>query len=161
MLAVLEFSGAHPAEHVEILLDGSIAIRALTARLGERAAIFADLIGCQAVDVGLALRDELLGPLIELLEIVGRMVQVFRPVEAEPPDVAHDLVDVLLRLLDGVGVVEPQVAVSAEFLRDAEVDADRLRVTDMQPAVRLWRKPRDRRAARVYLTRRPARPSRG
>ena len=91
--------------------------------------------------------DELLGPLIELLEVIGRVIEVLAPVEAEPSDVALDLVDVLLRLLHRVRVVEAEIAVAAELLRDAEVDADRLGVADVQPAVRLGRKPRDDGAA--------------
>ena len=104
---------------------------------------------------------ELLGPLIELLEIVGRVVQVLAPVEAEPPDVALDLVDVLLRFLDGVRVVEAQIAPAAELLRDAEIDADRLGVADVQAAVRLRGESRDDRARRVCRTPRPARRSPG
>ena len=144
--AVLELARAHAAEQIEVLVDRAIAIRALAAGLGERAAILAHLVGRQAVDVRLAVADELLGPLIELLEIVGRVIEVLAPVEAEPADVALDLVDVLLRFLDRVRVVEAEIAVPAELLRDAEVDADRLGVADVQAAVRLRRKPRDDRA---------------
>ena len=141
--AVRELAGAHAPEQVEIFLDGSIAIRALAARLGERAAVLAHLVGGQAVDVGLARLDELLGPLVELLEVVGRVKQVLAPVEAEPADVPHDLVGVLLRLFHRVGVVEAQVAAAAEFLRDAEIDADGFGVADVQAAVRLRRKAGD------------------
>ena len=65
------------------------------------------------------------------------------PVEAEPADIALDRVDVLLLFLRRVGVVEAQVAVAAEFLRDAEIQADRLRVADVQIAVGLGREARD------------------
>ena len=85
--------------------------------LGERAAVLADLLGRQVVDVGLAGLDQLDGPLVELLEVVGGEVQVLAPVEAEPAHVLLDGVDVLLLLLDGVGVVEAQVAAAAELLR--------------------------------------------
>ena len=39
----------------------------------------------------------------------------------------------------GIGVVHPDVANAAEFVRDAEVQADRFGVADMQIAVRLRR----------------------
>ena len=52
--AVGELAGAHPREQIEVLLDRPIAVRAVAARLGQRAAIGADLVGVQAVDVGLA-----------------------------------------------------------------------------------------------------------
>ena len=44
--------------------------------------------------------------------------------------------------LVGIGVVEAQVAAAAELLGDAEVEADRLGVADVQVAVGLGRKAR-------------------
>ena len=54
-----------------------------------------------------------------------------------------DRVDVLLLLLDRVGVVEAQVAAPAELLRDPEVERDRLGVADVEVAVRLGREAGD------------------
>jgi hypothetical protein len=68
---------------------------------------------------------------------------VLAPVEAEPAHVALDGVDIFLRLLGRVGVVVAQVAVAAEFLGNAEIEADRLGVADMEVAVRLRRKTGD------------------
>jgi hypothetical protein len=65
--------------------------------------------------------------------------EVLAPVEAEPADVGLDCVDVLLLLLDWIGVVEAQVAAATELGGDAEVQADRLGMADMQVAVRLGR----------------------
>ena len=142
---VLEFSRPHAAEQIEILFDGSMSIGALATRLGERAAIFAHLIRGEAVDICLAFPDELLGPLIQLLEVIGGMVKVLAPVESQPSNVALDLVDILLGFLDRVGVVEAQIAVPTELLRDTEIDADGLGMADMQPAVRLgWKTGDDR-----------------
>jgi hypothetical protein len=39
--------GAHAAEQVEVLLDAAVAVRAVFARLGERAAVVAHLLGAQ------------------------------------------------------------------------------------------------------------------
>ena len=97
--AVGELAGAHAREEVEVLLGRPVAPRALAAGLGERAAVLADLVGRQVVDVGLAGLDEVDGPLVELLEVVGGEVQVLAPVEAEPADVGLDGVDVLLLFL--------------------------------------------------------------
>src|SRR5439155_21077225 len=83
--------------------------------------------------------DEQLRLLVELVEVVGRVVGVLDPVEAEPADVFLDRVDVLLLFLQRVGIVEAQVAAAAGLLRDAEVEADRLRVPDVQVAVGLGR----------------------
>ena len=141
--AVGELARAHPREQVEVLLDRPVAPRAVAAGLGQRAAVLADLVGGQVVDVGLAGPDEVHRPVVELLEVVGRVVEVLAPVEAEPADVGLDRVDVLLLLLDRVRVVEPQVAAAAELRGDAEVEADRLGVADVEVAVGLGREARD------------------
>ena len=83
-----ELAGAHPLEQVEALVDRPVAARAVPARLGQRAAVLPDLVGRQVVDVGLAVPDQLDSPLVELLEVVRREVEVLAPVEPEPADVA-------------------------------------------------------------------------
>jgi hypothetical protein len=57
--------------------------------------------------------------------------------------VALDGVDELLLFLGRIGVVETQVAVTAELLGNAEIETDRLGVADMEIAVRLRWKPGD------------------
>ncbi len=115
--------------------------------LGQRAAELADLVGAQVVDVGLARLDQLHRPAVELLEVVGGVVEVRAPVEAEPAHVGHDRVDVLHLFLGRVGVVEPEMAGAPVLRGEAEVEADRLGVADVQVAVRLRREPRDDPAA--------------
>ena len=127
-------------EHREVLVDRSGAVRAVGAGLRQRAAMPAHLLGRQAVDVGLSLLDQMHGVLVELLEVVRRVVQPLRPVEAEPADVGLDRVDVLDVFLGRIRIVEPQVARPAELGRDAEIEADRLRMADVEVAVRLRRK---------------------
>ena len=140
--AVRELAGPHAAEEVEVLLDAPLAEGAVRARLGQRPARQPHLLLRLVVDIGLAGPDQVLGPLVELLEIVGGVVEVLAPVEAEPAHVALDRVDVLLLLLGRIGVVEAQAAMAAELLRHAEIEADRLGVADMEVAVRLRRKAR-------------------
>ncbi len=94
------------------------------------------------VDIGLSGLDEMNGPVVELLEIIGRMMVVLAPAEAQPCDIALDGVDVGLLLLGRVRVVHAQVAATAELLGNAEVEADRLGVPHVQEAVRLRRKAR-------------------
>ena len=69
------------------------------------------------------------------------------PAEAEPAHAVDDGVDVFLLFLLRVGVVEAQVAAAVVIARQAEVQADRFGVADVQIAVRL------RREARAYLGR--------
>jgi hypothetical protein len=71
------------------------------------------------------------------------VIEVVAPVEAQPADVRLNRVDVLLLFLSGVRVIEPQVAAPAELARDAEVEADRLGMADVQVAVGLGREARD------------------
>ena len=132
----------HPLEQIEILGDGAIAIGAVLARLGQRAAVRAHLLGRQIADVGLAVLDQLDGPIVELLEVIGGVEQPIFPIAAEPADVVDDRIDVLLLFLGGIGVVEPQVELAAVLLGEPEVQADALGVADVQIAVRLGRKAR-------------------
>ena len=138
--ALGEFARPHPGEQIEVLRYAAVAVRALAPGRFERAAILAHLVGVQIADVGLALLDELDGVLVERLEIVGGEEQTVPPVVAQPADVGHDHVDILLLFLDRVGVVETQVAGPAKVGGDAEIDGDGLGMADMQVAVRLgWK----------------------
>ena len=114
--AVRELAGAHAVEQVEVLLHRALPVGAVLAGLGERAAVDADLLLALVVDVGLAGADQVLGPGVELLEVVASVIEVLPPVEAQPAHVALDGVDVLLLLLGRVGVVEAQIAAAAELL---------------------------------------------
>ena len=140
--AVGELAGAHAAEQIQALLDRPVAIGAVGARLGERPAMGADLVGGEVVDVRLVHRDQPLGVLVHLLEVVGRVEHLAVPAEPQPGDVLLDRLDVLDVFLRGVRVVHPEVAPAAELAGDAEVQADRLGVADVQVAVGLRGKPR-------------------
>ena len=129
-----ELAGAHAAEQIEVLLDAAVAIRRIAARFGQRAAVFAHLLGGEVADEGVALADQLLAGQVQDLEVVGGVAQVV-PVEAEPAHVVLDRADVLGVFLGRVGVVQAQVALAAEFAGDAEIQADRLGVADVQVAV--------------------------
>ena len=53
-------------------------------------------------------------PVVELVEIVRR-IAFDGPVEPEPLDVALDRIDILYILLDGVRIVETEVALATVF----------------------------------------------
>ncbi len=141
--AVGKFAGAHAAEEIEDLGGAARAEGAGAPRLGERAAHRLHLRRREIVDIGVAVADQMLGPAVELLEIVAGMMEVRAPIEGEPAHVAHDGVDIGLLLLGRIGVVEAQMAAAAEFLGDAEIEADRFGVADMEKPVRLRREARD------------------
>lgn len=74
---------------------------------------------------------------MQLVEIVGGIADLAGPLEAQPLDVGLDGIDVLLVFLGRVGVIEAQMAIASEFLGQAEVQADRLGVADVQVTVGL------------------------
>src|SRR5204863_9313580 len=106
------------------------------------AAHFANVIRGRAVDERFPVANQILSPLIELLKVIGRMKQLI-PLESEPLHIARDRLCVLLFFLRRIRVVETEMTTSAVFIRDAEVEADRFRVTNMEIAIRLRRKSRD------------------
>ncbi|MDT4857438.1 hypothetical protein FQZ97_918620 [compost metagenome] len=141
--AVRELASLHAGEQVQVLVHGAITEGAVLARLGQATAVVAHFFGRQVADEGLAGLDQLDGPVMQLVEIVGGVALFAGPLEAQPLHVALDGVDVLLVFLGRVGVVEAQVAVTAELLGQAEVQADRLGMADMQVAVGLRREAGD------------------
>jgi hypothetical protein len=136
--AVRELARAHAPEQVQVLLDAAPAVRRVAARFGQRAAVRAHLVGAEVADERVALPDQLLRRQVEHVEVVGRVAQAV-PVEAQPAHVVLDGAHVLGVFLGRVGVVQAQVAGAAELRGDAEVQADRLGVADVQVAVGLRR----------------------
>ena len=146
VLAVGELAGLHALKQIQTLLYGAVAVGAVYAGLGERAAILAHLFGRKVVHIGHALAYQVAGYLEQPVEEVGRIVEV-RPLKAQPAYVALYGIDELRVLLGGVGIVKTQVALAAVLFRYAEIYAQRLGVADVQIAVRLGRE------AGVYLIR--------
>ena len=139
--AIEEFSGAHALEQIQILFDRPVAIGTVFSRLSQRAAVFANFIGGEVVDVRFAIFDQFDCPFVELVEIIGRIEQPV-PLEAEPIHVSLDGLDVFRFFFLGIGIVEAKVGTSAKFVGQAEVNADGFRVADVQVAVGLGRKTR-------------------
>ena len=131
-------AGLHLAEELQVLLRGAVAPGARGAGLVHGTAVQADFLLVLVIDIGEAPLDEVLGPFVQLVEVVGR-VEFLVPMEAQPLDILLDGVHVLGVLLRGVRVVVAEVRLSAVLLREAEVQADGLRVTEVQVAVRLRR----------------------
>ena len=115
-------------------------MRALDARLAVPAALHGDGVAVLVVDVGEAGDDEVLGPQVQLLEVVAG-VQGLAGLEAQPAHVVRDGIHVLGLFGDRVGVVEAQLAHPTELLCDAEVDTDGLRMADVQVPVWLGWEP--------------------
>ena len=149
--AIGECAVFHLLKEVEVFFDGAVAVRAVFARLGERAAIFPDFVRSLVIYVRQALFDERDGPFVELAEIVGSVVRLRPPVEAEPANVLLHGVHVFLLFARGVGVVVAEIALAIVGGGNAEIDADRLGVADVQVRVRLgWEAGDDAVVAAVF-----------
>ncbi len=61
MVAFIIFTGPHAFEHIQIFFNRALTIGAVFTGLCQGAAIFPDLIGAEAVNIGLAFFDELNG----------------------------------------------------------------------------------------------------
>jgi hypothetical protein len=65
------------------------------------------------------------------------------PARDQPANIPRDGVHVLDFFLGRVGVVHPEVADALELAGNAEIEADRLGMTDVQVTVRFGREPGD------------------
>ncbi len=128
----LKFSGIHSHEQVKVFLDWAVAVRAFGAGSGRGAFLSGNLFRCLVVNVGFSFLDHAHGEVKELGKVVRRIIFSVAPVKTEPVDVFTDRVYIFHIFLDGVGVVETEVAGSAEFLGNAEVHADGFGVTDVE-----------------------------
>src|SRR5208283_2082437 len=140
--AVGKLTRAHALKQRQIFFDGTVAIRAISARLIQGPAILADFLRAQVANVGLARLDELYRPRMELIEVVGGIEQPVFPVGAEPAHVGDDRIHVLLLFLFRVRVVKAQIGLAAELRRQTEVDADGFGVANVEISVGLRRKTR-------------------
>ena len=167
--AVGKLALPHALEQIEVLLHGAIAPGAgLAGPLGHTP-VLGHLLRVQVADISLAPADEFHREGQHLLEIVGgeeRLQRTARglrgqhrraadiaghlaaqsvigPTADQPIDVGLDGLHILDLFLGGIGVVHPQVATPVRLPRDAEVEANRLRVADVQVAIGLRRKAGD------------------
>ncbi len=140
--ALVELVVAHVGEQRQVLFHRTVPVRAVAARGGEVAAHFRDPLRRLGVHIGQTLADQGHRQVVELVEIVAGEAHRAGPLEAEPFHVLLDGVDVLVFFLLRVGVVKAQMAGAAIGFGDAEIQANRLGVANMQVAVRLRREPR-------------------
>ena len=135
--SVLELAPAHPGEQVQVFLHGPVPVGTLLSRRGQGPPVFPDLVRAQVTHVGLSVPDEPDGIFVQGLEIIRGVEFPVLPVEPEPPDVFLDGGHVRSLFPAGIGVIEPQVAQTAEFGGNPEIEADGLGMAEMQVAVGL------------------------
>ena len=139
-------ASAHLAEEPEALVRRTVAVGRIDAGLLQGAAVFAHFVRGLLVDVGVARLDEVFRKAVHVLKVGAREVEVLLfavlPAEAQPLHAVQNAVDVLLVFLHRVRVVEAHVAVAAVVAGQTEIEADALRVTDVEVAVRFRREAR-------------------
>ena len=148
--SISEFTGAHPAEKIQVLFNRSVAPGTVPARrrAGDvvlvgyvRAAVLAHLLCGQVVHVRDAFLYQIHGEFVHFLVVIRREENAIAAIEAEPERIALDRLDVGHVFLGGIGIVEAQVAGSSEILGDEVVYAECLGVADMHPSIGLGRQP--------------------
>ena len=144
-LTFLNLTALHRFEQTQVLFDRTVAVRGCHTRFGRRTFLFRNLLRSLLVHIRLTGFDETDSQIVELLEIIGG-IEDLTPLETQPRDVALDGLYIFRILFGRVRIVKTQVANAVVFLRDAEIHADSLHVTDVQVTVRL------RRETRLYTT---------
>ena len=104
--------------------------------MSEVTPVFLELLGGQLANVSVTVLYEFFGKLVCFFKIVGAVEESVSPVKAEPMNVFLDGVNKFRVFLRGVSVVHSEVAESVIFLRSAEVDYQRLAVSDVEISVR-------------------------
>lgn len=155
-IARLVFAVTHGAELSQRLFDGTRAVLAgvALATVVGAATLHVDLLSCgmsapdhtvvslleghtrAVAHVCAVLLDELLGQLVQLVEVVAAVGDLPR-LKAQPLDDIQDTCEILLLLLLWVRIIIAQVALALVVLREAKVDRDRFAVSDVQVAVGL------------------------
>ena len=128
----------HLTEQLQVLLDAPVAVRTVHARLVHGAAVCGDFLLGFVIHIGETALDKLLGPLVELVEVV-RCVALLLPLEAEPLDVFLDGINIFGVLLGRIGVVVAQVGLATVLLGKSEIYAKALGVSKMEISVRFRR----------------------
>mmetsp|Transcript_36621 Transcript_36621/g.85536 ORF Transcript_36621/g.85536 Transcript_36621/m.85536 type:complete len:257 (+) Transcript_36621:1641-2411(+) len=140
---VLHLAPRHRLEERHTLGDCAIAVRRVGALGGQRASVLSHLHRRERVHICVSLVDQLDRTLVEFVEVVRSVREPFLPIEAKPFDILKDRIHVLLLLLLRVSVVKAHERAPAELFTEAKVDADRLRMPDVQVAVWFGGEARD------------------
>lgn len=80
--------------------------------------------------------DQLFGKFVQPVEIVGCVVKVATPIEAEPPDRLDDGIDILLIFFFRIGVIETEVTDATVITGKTKVKTNALSMTDMEVSIR-------------------------
>ena len=141
VFALRELARSHAGKEVKAFRHRTVAPRR-HRRMRQVTRVFrvTEVLRRQLADISKPFLNQSHRQLIIFLKIVRAVEKAILPVKSEPADVLHDGVDKLGVLLGGIGVIHAQIALAAVLFRRAEIDDQRLAVTDVQISVRLRRK---------------------
>ena len=141
LFAVLVLSVPHFFEKAKILLHTSVTIRGFLSRFFERASISLYFIRRKIADIRLALLDQFHRSIIHRIKII-RCPEPLLPFPAKPSHICFDCVNIFDILLHGIGIIISQITLAAVLFCRRKIQANRLRVPDMEIPVRFRRKTR-------------------
>ena len=131
----------HLGKQAQVFLHTALSVRAVFSGHIEGAAVFALLLGCQLAHICLALLNEFYRTFVQKIKVIGSKKDIVI-IKAQPLDVFFNRFHILGVLFGGVSVIKAQIANALVLIFYTEIDADCLRMADVQIAVRLGRKAR-------------------
>ena len=135
VFAFVELTGFHATKQIQVFFSAAASMRTVDARLRRCPTAGPDVFKRQAADVGFVFVNELLRPLIKLFKVVRGEEQSVFPVKTQPANICLDRFHVFHVFLFRIRVVKSQIARATVLLSNTEVQADGLRVADMQIAI--------------------------
>ena len=137
MFTILEFTGPHTREQIQVLFGRTITVRAVATGFRQGATVRPDFIGTQAVHIGIAVLYQFKCILVQLIKIIRSVFFSARPVETEPLDVFFNGIDVFDLFFGRVGVIKAQITRPPRvFFRNAKFKSHGFVMADMQITVR-------------------------
>ena len=121
-------------EEVKTLLSGAISIRTCHPGLCGRSLLFGNLLGTLLIYVGVPFHNQPLGKSVELLKIIGGIVYI-AILKAKPMDILFDRVYILHILLNGICIIEAQIAYPSVTLSNTKIYANSFCMPNVQIAV--------------------------
>ncbi len=140
LLAFGKLSPPHPLKEVKVLLNRAVSIGAFLPRFGKCSTVLPDLLCREIIHIGPAFPYQLYRTVIEPLEIIRGIEEPLIPVKPQPAHILDYRSDILLFFFKWIGIIKPEVAEAAVFIRYPEVQADGLGMPDVKVAIGLRRK---------------------
>jgi len=130
-----EFSRPHPLKEIQVLFDGTVAVRAVLPGFRQGPPVLADFLRKEIAHVSLPHLDQLNRILIESFEVVGGIEEPILPVKSQPADVGND--GITNSVLSPAGSVSSIRKLQVPRIgRRSEIETDGLGVADMEIPVR-------------------------